>query len=169
MANGWTPERKAKQAAAIRRWRPWQSATGPKTRAGKARASQNAKTHGIYSATMTDEERALLPSMRTGTLDDELVLARILLRRELANEIDPAKQMALVERKVTRPDGTTTIYRDPDLLDQIIRLLGRIERLEALRVRLLADQLDRRIEQAEAGRLDEMAAEYIIAKRPDEK
>jgi len=42
MANGWTPERRAKQSAAIRQWRPWERSTGPRTAAGKARVAQNA-------------------------------------------------------------------------------------------------------------------------------
>jgi hypothetical protein len=40
MANGWTAERRARQAAAIRRWRPWEQATGPKSKEGKARAAR---------------------------------------------------------------------------------------------------------------------------------
>ena len=42
MNNGWTSERKAKQALAIQRWKPWQQATGPKTPKGKATVSRNA-------------------------------------------------------------------------------------------------------------------------------
>lgn len=42
MANGWTPERRARQAAAIRRWRPWEQATGPKSQEGKTRSAQRA-------------------------------------------------------------------------------------------------------------------------------
>ena len=42
MANGWTPERRARQAEAIRRWRPWEKSTGPRTAEGKAKASRNA-------------------------------------------------------------------------------------------------------------------------------
>ena len=41
MANGWTPERKAKQAELIRNWQPWKQATGPKTEEGKARVARN--------------------------------------------------------------------------------------------------------------------------------
>lgn len=41
MANGWTPERRARQAELIRRWRPWERSTGPKTAAGKARSNRN--------------------------------------------------------------------------------------------------------------------------------
>ncbi|NUA28668.1 hypothetical protein FCJ59_18120 [Cupriavidus basilensis] len=42
MANGWTPERRAKQAEAIRQWAPWKQSTGPRSTAGKAIASGNA-------------------------------------------------------------------------------------------------------------------------------
>jgi hypothetical protein len=45
-ASGWSSERRAKHAAAIRRWKPWMKSTGPKTAAGKARAAQNAYKHG---------------------------------------------------------------------------------------------------------------------------
>ena len=42
MANGWTDERRLRQAEAIRSWRPWDRSTGPKRAAGKRRASRNA-------------------------------------------------------------------------------------------------------------------------------
>jgi hypothetical protein len=38
----WTPERRARQAALIRRWRPWEHSTGPRTTKDKARISMNA-------------------------------------------------------------------------------------------------------------------------------
>jgi hypothetical protein len=41
MANGWTPERRARQASLIRTWKPWEKSTGPKTDEGKAIVSQN--------------------------------------------------------------------------------------------------------------------------------
>ena len=41
MANGWTPERKAKHAEAIRRWKPWEKSTGPKTPEGKEVSKMN--------------------------------------------------------------------------------------------------------------------------------
>ena len=46
MANGWTPERKARQAELIRLWKPWKHSTGPKTPRGKAVASRNADKGG---------------------------------------------------------------------------------------------------------------------------
>lgn len=42
MANGWTAERRAQQATAVRRWQPWEKSTGPRTPTGKARVSRNA-------------------------------------------------------------------------------------------------------------------------------
>jgi hypothetical protein len=44
--NGWTPERRARQAALIHTWRPWEKTTGPKTPQGKAMASRNAYKGG---------------------------------------------------------------------------------------------------------------------------
>ena len=46
MVNGWTPQRRARQAKLIQHWRPWQSSTGPKTKQGKAKASRNAYKGG---------------------------------------------------------------------------------------------------------------------------
>jgi hypothetical protein len=42
MKNGWTNERRAKQALAIKRWKPWEASTGPRSDAGKAASSGNA-------------------------------------------------------------------------------------------------------------------------------
>ena len=48
LMNGWTRERRARQAVAIRRWRPWEHSTGPRTSAGKARSSRNAYQGGHW-------------------------------------------------------------------------------------------------------------------------
>ena len=48
MASSWTPERRARQAALIRTWKPWQQATGPLTADGKATASRNAYKGGHW-------------------------------------------------------------------------------------------------------------------------
>ena len=42
MSNPWTPERRARQAAAIQLWKPWEKSTGPKTAEGKAIVARNA-------------------------------------------------------------------------------------------------------------------------------
>lgn len=49
MANGWTKERRARQAVMIVKWRPWEQSTGPRSDAGKQRSSQNAFVHGGYN------------------------------------------------------------------------------------------------------------------------
>lgn len=41
-SNGWTPERRARQALLIHTWRPWDKTTGPKTVEGKAKVARNA-------------------------------------------------------------------------------------------------------------------------------
>ena len=46
MANGWTPERRARQAEAIRRWKPWEQSTGPRTPEGKAHSQRNGSKPG---------------------------------------------------------------------------------------------------------------------------
>ena len=43
---GWTPERRARQAALIRLWQPWRRFPGPRTEAGKARSAMNPLKHG---------------------------------------------------------------------------------------------------------------------------
>ena len=42
MVNGWTLERRQRQAELIRSWRPWAKSTVPKTAEGKVRVSRNA-------------------------------------------------------------------------------------------------------------------------------
>jgi hypothetical protein len=42
---GWTPQRRAQQAAMIRRWQPWRHSTGPRTELGKARCAMNPRPH----------------------------------------------------------------------------------------------------------------------------
>lgn len=70
MANGWTPERRARQSMLIRNWNPSSKSTRPKTIVGKIRSSQNAYKHGGRSGEsivafhrikelMRDQERLL--------------------------------------------------------------------------------------------------------------
>jgi hypothetical protein len=47
MANGWTLERRQRQAEMIRKWKPWEQSTGPRSSDGKAMSSQNAYRGGM--------------------------------------------------------------------------------------------------------------------------
>jgi len=66
MANGWTLERRARQAELIRQWRPWEKATGPRTWEGKATVARNAYKGGTWQLLRElghalSEQRKLLP------------------------------------------------------------------------------------------------------------
>jgi hypothetical protein len=55
---GWTQERRTRQAAAIKQWKPWERSTGPRTTVGKARAARNAYS-GATRALLRELARAL--------------------------------------------------------------------------------------------------------------
>jgi hypothetical protein len=44
-SSGWTAERRARQSERIRRVKPWEKSTGPKTMNGKQMSSQNARKY----------------------------------------------------------------------------------------------------------------------------
>ena len=46
MVNGWTLERRKRQAELIREWKPWAKSTGPRSPEGRQRVSRNAWTGG---------------------------------------------------------------------------------------------------------------------------
>ena len=78
MANGWTPERRARQAAMIRTWKPWERSTGPRTIDGKARVARNylnAPRHLVKGLLPAFQAAALL-----GSLDTLLELSRLVVR-----------------------------------------------------------------------------------------
>jgi len=60
MPSGWTDERRAKQAEAIRRWKPWERSTGPKTEEGKAASSRNAYKGRLSSRALFRELARIL-------------------------------------------------------------------------------------------------------------
>lgn len=73
MARVWTAEQKARQAEAIRRWRPWESATGPKTPEGKAKSAMRGfkndprgrmKERRLILALISEDARALASASR---------------------------------------------------------------------------------------------------------
>ncbi len=61
--SAWTPERRARQAETIRRTKPWEKSTGPKTEAGKAISARNA-----YAGDWAHEVRAKRESIMATAL-----------------------------------------------------------------------------------------------------
>lgn len=49
MPRRWTPEQRAAQAEAIRRWKPWEKSTGPTSDKGKGVSALNRLKHGLRS------------------------------------------------------------------------------------------------------------------------
>ena len=62
-AKRWTPEARAKQAAKIKEWQPWQQSTGAKTEEGKATSSLNA-CKGYHRAIYRNERRIMSHGLR---------------------------------------------------------------------------------------------------------
>ena len=116
---------------------------GASTGAGRpARpGNRNALKHGLYSDRLTDEEKALLEMMPVGSLDEEIRLARVLLMRTMEAEEMEERLLSIV-RVILRRPGLEATYRPPQYLEHIIRLLGRIGRLETARAALLQNLCD---------------------------
>jgi hypothetical protein len=68
MSNGWTPERRARQAELIRSWKPWERSTGPRTAEGKGLVARNAWKGG-YRAMFGELGQAL--TMQRKSLERE--------------------------------------------------------------------------------------------------
>ncbi len=81
MTSAWTPERRVRQAALIRTWRPWAQSTGPRTAEGKAQAAANARAfHG-----WTPELQAIRDEVRAhGRYVADLLRQQADMRAELA-------------------------------------------------------------------------------------
>lgn len=56
--NGWTTERRQRQAQLIKQWQPWQHSTGARTAEGKSKVSRNAFKGG-YHVLLQDAARYL--------------------------------------------------------------------------------------------------------------
>ena len=79
---GWTPERRARQAASIARWRPWRQSTGPRTVEGKTRASANAFKHGCRSREHIEKKRETRAILRIAARN--IAIAKVFLRARSA-------------------------------------------------------------------------------------
>ena len=113
--------------------------TGPTTDAGKAKASH--PTHGIYATALNPEEVEAV-SQADDTLANELVVARVQLRRALQSwdtwSAGVPEELPADEHTSVQDDrGKGTIRRRrPDLWGIIDRCLGRVGRLVEQRARV---------------------------------
>ncbi|HNQ92644.1 MAG TPA: hypothetical protein PKI93_06905 [Alphaproteobacteria bacterium] len=92
----WTPEERARQSAAIRKWKPWTSSTGPRTAQGKSRSALNATKHGFRSRagieffSLLTRHRAFLRAVET-----RIRMERLQKKKNTPNELlkgHPAKR-----------------------------------------------------------------------------
>ena len=87
MANGWTPERKAKQSELIQNWKPWQHSTGARTPEGKSVSSRNAYKGGSLS--LMKVIAAVLKDYKEGKLIEESITTK---RDDFGKEIQAIDQ-----------------------------------------------------------------------------
>ena len=113
--------------------------------------NQHAQKHGIYSATLSDDEKSAWDNIELGKIDDELKLCRIRLLRALrAEQEQQAAEDALeLESRTEEPpiigglpmeeEGPIVkkAFRRKDYSTIVDRLLGRIESLERTRAGLI--------------------------------
>lgn len=114
---------------------------------GKTPATnQNARKHGIYGAGLLDEEHELWDDIGVGSLDDDIRIARLQLRRALiAQKNQPADGLELYEQTMNGGGGdgaeekpAASMKRRRTQYDDIItRLLGRIGDLEQKRAEMM--------------------------------
>lgn len=106
---------------------------------GAPAKNQNARTHGIYSSYLSDEEKDVWDQVKLGEVDDELRLTRIRLMRALKAENERGNTLEIDSEKVETGEngGTVTTTKVRDYSSLIDRLTGRIESLERTRAELL--------------------------------
>jgi hypothetical protein len=124
---------------------------------GAPAGNQNARKHGIYSDTLTADEQGLWDEINIGSLDDDIRIAKLQLRRALmaqakaeagdgldldlesVNTLMPAVSEGDEDGSGEQPRQTTTVQRRRRGYEDIInRLLGRIGDLEAKRAEMMA-------------------------------
>ena len=116
---GWTPERRAAQAARARAQKPWLHSTGPRSYAGKKRCKMNAIKHGHRS-------------VRMRTLSKLLRAQQLFLARWRSGNYKPPKRAVLDPQRV-RQNLAATLH------DHLTPFrIGRIERFAHTIPRLLA-------------------------------
>lgn len=160
----WTAEKRAEKSALARKIRPWVSATGLRTAAGKAKSSANAIKHGLSAGeyrkffALMRAQRAYLsivqntrikrwPTDASMVRQRMLTLEKLLLRMRKALEAAGVETPALDARILTRQGGNfsdaelITLGQAPlsqEVVDSALKLLSR--RLEGEPVSRIAGE-----------------------------
>ena len=92
---GWSPARRARQAALIRGWQPWRRSTGPRSEAGKARSAMNPLKHGRRSRANVLRLRRIRHALRLAARNLAMIRAHVLRRMLAAAQ---AAQVAALQR-----------------------------------------------------------------------
>lgn len=90
-ARKWTDEQKAKQAALIHNWQPWNNSTGAKTPEGKAISSMNAHS-GYFRRRQRFGQWLLWAKYHTRVLTPELIAETIVRADKLNIEFPESAQ-----------------------------------------------------------------------------
>lgn len=128
--------------------------TGPKI----PNSGRNALKHGMYAKHMTAEEISISRTMKLGSVDQELRLTRIRLRRALdaeeaahgKPELDEITSHDLIGREGSKKDTKSKMR---DYVGIIDRLTARIESLERTRRELVKGVDDDPEDKAPIGRI----------------
>ena len=118
MGKGWTPERRAKQAEAIKRWKPWEKSTGPRTEEGKRASSGNALVHGYFSA----ETNRFVKEVRQIAAENRVLFAK--LQAETRAIFKDRREQAQAERKAERQslrDEMASLTEEQRRLEQLCK------------------------------------------------
>ena len=100
---GWTPERRAQQAARARLMKPWRHSTGPRTEAGKARVAKNPLRHGYRSREWILRARRIRAAIRLC----RITLLRVRMHRQ--REVEAARLNAAVLALKASPTGNSAV------------------------------------------------------------
>jgi hypothetical protein len=147
-------------------------ATGAKTLEGKRKSTRSTLKHGIYGSLIADDERPAADAIRArlGSVDEELVLLRLRVRRALAaehaayeNDENGLEVVKHHDREASEyTAGDETVKERIDYNAHIERLTRRIESLEKTRSELLKADREN-VDGRDDGPVTEIAVHVVTA------